>query len=299
MTFCRNDAELYIPDGAAAAEAYRRSSILAVGAHPDDLEIMAIPGILQAQEDKARSFFGVVCTNGCGSLREGEYAGLTYLEMREVRIREQKQAADIGRYSAVALLGYESAEMKDACDERPNLDLKGLIGEIRPDTVFLHNPFDRHDTHVAVCLRTIAALRAVASETGWLPQKIYGCEVWRGLDWLVHCDRTVLPVHDPDHVSDSLIRVYKSQLAGVKLFDLAARGRRIANATYQEAHSLGSEHEMAFAVDLLPLVEDPSIPVSDYVRHTIERFQADALSRLDRFSPHSPCRNATSSRFFG
>jgi len=289
LTFCKKEAELYMPDGAESSEAFRRATMLAIGGHPDDLEILAVPGILQGMQGHTRAFFGIVATNG-GSPGTGAYAGLSCQEMCGIRIREQKAAADLGGYSGVALLGYESMEMKDACDERPNRDLLTLIDAIRPETVYLHSPFDRHDTHVAVCLRSLAALRAVSAASGWLPLKVFGCEVSRGLDWLVHCDRTALPVHDPEMVADALIRVYKSQLSGTRQYDLAARGRRIANATYQEVHSLGSEHEMTFAVDLLPLLEDPSIPMADYVRHTIDRFRADALSRLDRFSPNGPCR---------
>ncbi len=290
MKFGRSDAEFYVPDGASQEEALHRATILAIGAHPDDIEILAIPGILDGFRAGGNRLFGVVATNGGGALRAGEYANLSYLDMREIRVAEQKQAAVTGQYSGVILLNYESSEMKDACNRHPDEDVRTIIDTIRPETVYLHNPFDRHDTHVAVSLRSIAAFRAVAAASGWMPKKIYGCEAWRGLDWLVHCDRTALPVHDPDHLSDQLIKVYKSQLASENHFDLAARSRRIANASYQESHSLGSEHEMAFAVDLLPLLEDPAIPVADFVRHTIDRFRADTLSRLDRFSPNSPCR---------
>jgi len=292
MKFNRNDAEFFVPDGASPEEALSRATILAIGAHPDDIEILAIPGIIDAIRTGGNQLLGVVVTNGGGALRTGEYAGLTYLDMREVREREQKQAAMIGRYAGLVLLGYESSEMKDACNRHPDEDLRAIVERVRPETVYLHNPFDRHDTHVAVCLRSIAAFRAVAAATGWMPRKMYGCEVWRGLDWLVHCDRKALPVHDPEHMADQLINVYHSQLASEKQYDLAARGRRISNATYQESHSLGSEHEMAFTVDLLPLLEDPQIPVADFVRHAIDRFRADAVSRLDRFSPTSPCRKS-------
>lgn len=290
MKFNRSDAEFFVPDGASQEEAMQRASILAIGAHPDDIEILAIPGILDGIRAGGNQLFGVVATNGGGSLRTGEYASLSYLDMREIRVREQKQAAVIGRYAGVVLLNYESSEMKDACNRHPDEDMRAVITGVRPETVYLHNPFDRHDTHVAVCLRSIAAFRAVAAATGWMPKKMYGCEVWRGLDWLVHCDRTALPVHDPGHLADQLIKVYHSQMIHENHYDLAARSRRIANATYQESHSLGSEHEMAFAVDLLPLLEDPAIPVAVFVRHTIDRFRADAVSRLERFSPNSPCR---------
>lgn len=290
MKFERHDAELFIPDGVTPETALSRADILAICAHPDDIEVMAVPGILKAYERGGLRFFGVVATNGVGSMRSVDYSDLSYLEMREIRIGEQKEAARLGKYSGLALLNYESGEVKDACFTDIDQDLKALLREIRPEEVYLHNPFDRHDTHIAVCVRSIGALRAVAAETGWKPEKVYGCEHWRGLDWLVHCDRVALPVHDPEHISDKLLTVYQSQMMGVRQFDQAVRGRRIVNATYQEGYAIGHDHEVAFAVDLLPLVEDPSIPVTDYVRHMVERFRADIFSRLERFSPNSPCR---------
>ena len=47
MTFVRNDAEMYIPDGVSQETALSRADILAICAHPDDLEVMAVPGILK------------------------------------------------------------------------------------------------------------------------------------------------------------------------------------------------------------------------------------------------------------
>jgi LmbE family N-acetylglucosaminyl deacetylase len=285
MTFARHDAELYIPDGVSPQTAMARADILAICAHPDDIEVMAVPGILKAHARGGLRFFGVVATNGVGSMRSVDYADRSYLEMREIRIGEQKEAARLGRYSGLALLNYESGEVKDAGFTDIDTDLVGILKEIRPEEVYLHNPFDRHDTHIAVCLRSIEALRAVAAETGWMPERVYGAEHWRGLDWLVHCDRVALPVHDPEKISDQLLHVYKSQMMGVRQFDQAVRGRRIVNATYQEGYAIGNEHEVAFAVDLLPLVEDPTIRVTDYVRHTVDRFRADIVSRLERFAP--------------
>ena len=62
-------------------------------------------------------------------------------------------------------------------------DLAAILRAARPEVVYLHNLADKHDTHVGVALRAIAALRAVrARDIG--RSKVYGCEVWRDLDWL-------------------------------------------------------------------------------------------------------------------
>jgi hypothetical protein len=54
MKFKRDTARLFVPDGLPAEPALVRTTHMAVGAHQDDLEIMAIDGILKCfqREDK-------------------------------------------------------------------------------------------------------------------------------------------------------------------------------------------------------------------------------------------------------
>jgi len=40
-------------------------------------------------------------------------------------------------------------------------DLKKILVAATPSYVYLHNPADKHDTHVGTMMRAIAALRAV------------------------------------------------------------------------------------------------------------------------------------------
>ena len=72
-----------------------RSSIMAIGSHPDDIEIMAMPGILAGVRAGGNRFFGVVATNGGGLKRTGDYSGFTYLETREVRRAEQNRQLNV------------------------------------------------------------------------------------------------------------------------------------------------------------------------------------------------------------
>ena len=40
------DADVYVPDGSTVAEALTKTTHVAVGAHQDDIEFMALHGIL-------------------------------------------------------------------------------------------------------------------------------------------------------------------------------------------------------------------------------------------------------------
>ena len=157
-------------------------------------------------------------------------------------------------------------------------DLKRILLAARPEVVYLHNLADKHDTHVSVALRAIAALRAAAGATR--PRKVYGCEVWRDLDWLPDEDKQALPVSARGNIAAALLGVFDSQISGGKRYDLATAGRRLAHATYHASHGTDQESALNFAMDLTPLVEDASLPVADYVLGFVDRLRADVGKRL-------------------
>ena len=84
-------------------------------------------------------------------------------------------------------------------------DLEEILRATKPDVVYLHNLADKHDTHVAVALRSIAALRAVRREVH--PKQVYGCEVWRDLNWLVDEDKQVLPASERSNIAAALLEL--------------------------------------------------------------------------------------------
>jgi hypothetical protein len=72
----------------------------------------------------------------------------------------------------------------------------------RPRILSTHNLADKHDTHVGVALRTIESIRELP--VAQRPKKLYGCEVWRGLDWLPDSDKVVFNFREYDNVAPSL-----------------------------------------------------------------------------------------------
>jgi len=278
MQFHKSTADLFVPDGLAAEAALARTTHLCVSAHQDDIEIMAYHGIAECFGRQDRWFTGVVATNGAGSPRSGIYGGYTDEEMQRVRLIEQRKAAYVGEYAAQVQLGYSSAEVKNHADPAPLEDLKQILRAARPEVVYLHNPADKHDTHIAVTLRAIAALRAVRDQAR--PKKVYGCEVWRDLDWLPDDEKQALPVSARSNIAAALVGVFDSQVTGGKRYDLATAGRRLAHATYFASHGTDQESALSFAMDLTPLVEDSSLSIAAYVLGAVDRFRADVARRL-------------------
>jgi LmbE family N-acetylglucosaminyl deacetylase len=278
MEFFNTGAELFVPDGSALGDALRRTTHAGVGAHPDDLEIMAYPGILNCFGSQTEWFLGAVVTDGGGSPRSDLYAKFTDEEMRAVRRAEQKKAATMGEYGAMAMLDYPSSAVKDAANTSVVEDIKRLLEASRPSVVYTHNLADKHDTHVAVGLRTIQALRGLPAEAR--PRAVYGCEAWRDLDWMSDSDKIVFDVGADEDLAAALLGVFDSQISGGKRYDLATMGRRRAHATYYASHGTDVTTGMIFAMDLTPLVAGPGLDIQSYVDGYIERFRQDVSARL-------------------
>lgn len=288
MQFLKTTADFYVPDGRPDAEALEGITHLAVGAHQDDVEFMAVHGALACFGRGDWRFASVTCTNGSGSSRVGPYVSMSDADMCRVRREEQRAAAQIGHYGFAAQLDYTSAEAKDASNPNLITDLTELLRVVRPATVYTHNLADKHETHVAVAAAVLRAIRALPRNER--PGQLLGCEVWRDLDWLPDCEKVVLDVSSHANLQAALNGVYDSQIVGGKRYDLAAMGRRKANATFLESHAADSVELACFAMDLSPLVADDTRDPVAFVTGAIERFATDVRTKLVRYLavPQSP-----------
>jgi LmbE family N-acetylglucosaminyl deacetylase len=280
MKFKLDTAELFVPDGLAAEDALARTTYMAVGAHQDDLEIMAIDGILKCFQQDDQWFTGVVVTNGSGSPREDLYKDYTDEIMQVVRAKEQKKAAVIGEYAAQVLLDYPSSVVKDGSNKDAVEDIAQLLKVAQPQIVYTHNLADKHDTHVGVALKVIEAVRNLPETER--PQHLYGCEVWRDLDWMVDADKVAFDCSAHENLQAALLGIFDSQICGGKRYDLATAGRRRANATYYASHATDVATGMIFAMDLTPLIKDPTKDIQVLVQEFIDRFAKETAGRLAR-----------------
>lgn len=280
MKFHLDTAEIYIPDQEVEEMALSRTTHLCIAAHQDDIEIMAAQPILECFQQKDKWFTGVVVTDGRGSPRDGLYGGYDDEEMRLVRFKEQRKAAFVGEYAAQVMLDFPSRMIKDASRTEPVEDLVKLLRATRPQIVYTHNLADKHDTHVAVALRVIEALRKL--EQVERPASLVGCEVWRALDWMVDSDKVQMDVSSHENLQAAILGVFDSQIAGGKRYDLASMGRRRANATYFESHGVDLTTGLSYAMDMTPLMNDAGRDPGDYVQEFIQHFAQDVSARIDK-----------------
>jgi LmbE family N-acetylglucosaminyl deacetylase len=280
MKFHLPTAEAYIPDDVPLEQALARTTHLCIAAHQDDIEIMAAQPILECFQQQDRWFTGVVLTDGRGSPRDSLYKDYSDEEMRLVRFKEQRKAAVVGEYAAQIMLDLPSKVVKDASRSETVEDILQILRATKPQLVFTHNLADKHDTHVAVALRVVEALRRL--EPAERPERLVGGEVWRALDWMVDSAKVIMDVTVHENLQAALLGVFDSQIAGGKRYDLASMGRRRANATYFESHGVDLTTGLSYGMDLTPLMNDASLDPGSYTEILIQDFARDVTERLKR-----------------
>jgi LmbE family N-acetylglucosaminyl deacetylase len=266
--FSAPGAELYVPDGLEGPQALSRCTHLGVGAHADDLETMAWAQIWECHASSDKWFAGVTtATGGHGAAAE-------------TRRREQRKAAGIGAYAAQFQLMHASAALKDPKDGAAVEDFVRILEATQPRHVYTHNLADKHDTHVAVALKLVQALRLLPKEER--PQSLTGCEVWRDLDWMDDKDKVLMHSDGRDDLADRLMQSFESQISAGKRYDLAARARRRAHATYFDKGAPDQGTSLSFGMDMTPLIQDDSLEPGALCAAYMKRFEEDVMLRLKR-----------------
>ena len=258
-------ADCHFPAGEAPATVTH----LGIGAHPDDLEFMALHGILASYTNPENRFGAVVITDGAGSPGAADREHLV-----AQRRTEQRRAAELGRYGFVVQLGYDSRAVKGGPQFHDLVeDLTALLRASDAGIVYSHQPFDRHPTHQWAFRATLAALHRLPPDQR--PFRWLGGEVWRGLDWLPAGRKVRLDVSGGVGLAAQLGKVWTSQLTGGKRYDLAVDGRYRANATFDNSHASDAATHLSYAIDLTELLATNGPTTDAFVDAVLAEFAAE------------------------
>lgn len=115
--------------------------ILAIGAHPDDIEYYA-GGTLAKMVDQGFEVVFVVATDG----RNGANRETETKEIVNVRKQEQEIAAKIIGAKEVVYLDFEDGSLEDNIKDLKQKILEVLIAK-QPDIVFTFDPQKQHEIH--------------------------------------------------------------------------------------------------------------------------------------------------------
>jgi LmbE family N-acetylglucosaminyl deacetylase len=267
---------LYVPDGTPIDAALARTTYLGIVAHPDDLELLALPWIAECHDRANRWFTGIICADGARSPRRGRFAALSDDEIARIRVNEQRRAAELGRYGALVPFGLPSPQVREV-DELASM-LDEYLRDTSPGTVVTHDPFDRHETHAAVTRAVVAALRALPARDR--PKRLLGVEGWRSLDWVPRDALVAVDATGAGPLGRELLKCFESQIEGGKAYDRAAEGRRRANAVFADPYTLDDRAEVVLAVDLTPLLADDGPALDAFAATLLERFGREVRSGL-------------------
>ena len=121
--------------------------VLAIGAHPDDIEVGCAGTLLKYSKSGHEIFFLI--------MTEGHKGGDAKL-----RREEQYKAAEILKPKEVTWAGYKDTELSPNMNELVH-DIEIVLNKIKPDFILANYGDDTHQDHRALCRATVSATRYV------------------------------------------------------------------------------------------------------------------------------------------
>ncbi len=121
--------------------------VLAIGAHPDDIEV-GCAGTLMKYSKYGHEIFLLIMTEG----HKGGDAKL--------RREEQYKAAEVLKPKEVMWAGYKDTELSPNMNELVH-DIEIVLNKIKPDFIFANYGDDTHQDHRALCRAIVSATRYV------------------------------------------------------------------------------------------------------------------------------------------
>lgn len=251
------------------------TNLLAIGAHHDDIEVMAMDGILKAYGSKKYSFYACVLSDGVNCVKSGKYAELTDKEMIETRNQEQTRASQIGEYADLKMLKYSQEDIEN--DEKGKIvkEIRQMILDIKPDIVYTHNIFDKSPMHKMTCKRVIEAILGLEEEDR--PRLVYGCEIFRSLDWLPDKYKVVFDLSENKELQSRLIGVYDTRAEQARNYNKAIVGRKIAHAIFGTQNTDIEEEKLIwYGINLTPVIAK-NIDLKDYCTRILSDYNKEML----------------------
>ena len=133
--------------------------VLAIGAHPDDLEY-GCAGTLIKHAQRGDDVFMMIITDGSAG---GE---------PDVRSAEQLEAAKVIGARDVFFGGYPDTEFE--CHRESIMKIEEIVRQVEPDTVYTHFGEDTHQDHRHIARAVVPAARSVPNLLffeGWSSQQ--------------------------------------------------------------------------------------------------------------------------------
>lgn len=188
--------------------------VLAVGAHPDDIEI-GCGGTLSKLSKEGAIIDIIVVTNG-----ESGSQKLTKSELSEIRKKEAIDSAKILGAKQVHFMELEDGLTQ--FNRQDKIKMMNLMRNIRPEVLFVHARQDRFPDHEIIHKLTMNSV--IGASGPWYQEsegeahqikRIYGYEVWNPLnEWQYVQDIS-------DHIENKIqaLSMHSSQLEDINYLE--------------------------------------------------------------------------------
>jgi LmbE family N-acetylglucosaminyl deacetylase len=215
-----------------------KKTILAIGTHPDDIEI-GCGGMLAILKRHGHELVHLVVTSG----EEGGNS----VDRRELGERREVEARASARLlGANDVIFFREDDGLTTFSKKAKLRLISLIRQLRPDIVFTHAKSDHFPDHHVVYQLTKSALLAAAGpwypEAGAAPhmvKDVYGYEVWNPIpEYQVSVD-----ISSVIELKIEALQVHQSQIGSMDYLG-AIRGL----AKYRGIMSMAGQYAEVFEV---------------------------------------------------
>jgi len=184
--------------------------ILAIGAHPDDIEI-GCGGTLAKMAQQGFHIEVIVATNGEAGARN-----IAKEELSQIREKEALHSAKILGVKKVHFLGLTDGLVQFNSEDK--IKMISLIRRIRPDIIFTHSEQDYFPDHRIISDLTNSAV--IGSAGPWYQDSsgephnvnaVYGYEVWHPLNK----HQCVEDITKTLRIKLKALSAHKSQLASI------------------------------------------------------------------------------------
>ena len=137
---------------------------------------------------------------------------------------------------------------------------------MRPETVYVPTPFDRHPTHGAALRLTLIALRSIR---GFTPQ-LFGYNVWGGV-YGVRGLKAV-DISSVVKLKRKAIRMHGSQIA-YKAYDEGILARNRYEAVFAETHGSEQCRYVESFLDMQELVNNKKLGLQRFVQQVLAQYE--------------------------
>ena len=194
----------------------RKMNILAIGAHPDDIEFGCGGALIKFAAKGHRIYLLVMTRGGMGA-------------SPDVRAKEQSDAKSILGAQEIFWGDYEDTFL--VSDKDMIGKIEAVIKEVKPAFIFCHHPDDTHQDHRHLCQATVSATRYVKNVL-----------FYEGTTTQNFSPQVYIDIRDTLEQKAAALKAHRSQIKKTNIEDLS-----IVELAYSSANFRGIQGRVKYA----------------------------------------------------